>query len=140
MRRNAWFNVAKLGALPRDYLVDFYGPMPDDINRADESDRLHIQWDLQSQQPPPSPDVATLPTVLACEGDAPVAQVSTADYVLVATPPDIEDLRRRHPALARAWRLALREALTSEMSHGHVIGFTQAGEYLVRRGQTLSGI
>src|SRR4029453_7402172 len=46
IRRNAWFNLAKLGALPTEYLVDFYGPIGDLLNGSDESDRLYLTWRL----------------------------------------------------------------------------------------------
>jgi predicted GNAT superfamily acetyltransferase len=133
VRRNAWFNIAKLGALPHDYLVDFYGPMPDDINRSDESDRLHMEWVLEERRAQPEVDVTTMPKILACVGETPVSLASDAEHVLVATPPDIEELRRQRPDLAHKWRLALRDSLSTEMDHGRVIGFTQTGEYVIRR-------
>ncbi|MFG6192143.1 GNAT family N-acetyltransferase [Nonomuraea sp. JJY05] len=46
MRRNAHFNLAKLGARPREYLPCFYGVMDDAINQGDESDRLLTAWPL----------------------------------------------------------------------------------------------
>ncbi|HEX8869564.1 MAG TPA: GNAT family N-acetyltransferase, partial [Lentzea sp.] len=39
IRRNAHFNLAKLGATATEYLADFYGHMHDDINGGGESDR-----------------------------------------------------------------------------------------------------
>src|SRR5215510_4357418 len=48
VRRNAYFNLAKLGAIPHDYLVDFYGDMDDGINIGQGSDRLLVGWDLGS--------------------------------------------------------------------------------------------
>src|SRR6266480_1210827 len=39
LRRNAWFNVARLGAVGTDYLVDFYGEITDGVNDP-ETDRL----------------------------------------------------------------------------------------------------
>ena len=44
VRRNAWFNISVLGAAIDEYLVDFYGPMNDAINRNDPSDRLLAAW------------------------------------------------------------------------------------------------
>src|SRR5215213_7578305 len=44
--RNAWFNLAKLGARPTAYLEDFYGPMTDAINAGMASDRLLLAWAL----------------------------------------------------------------------------------------------
>src|SRR5215216_6823231 len=64
--RNAWFNLARLGALPTAYLEDFYGPMTDAINAGMASDRLLLTWELdapavaaacagQPRQPAPQP-------------------------------------------------------------------------------------
>jgi predicted GNAT superfamily acetyltransferase len=134
VRRNAWFNLAKLGASPREYLVDFYGSMPDDINRADESDRLYVEWDLAAE--PSEVDTTAAAHVVADVDGTPVTEPVEASLVLVATPQDIEDLRRHDPDRARLWRHAVREALTAEMTRGQVVGFTRAGEYVVRRRAT----
>jgi hypothetical protein len=48
VRRNAYFNLHKLGAVPSAYLPDFYGPLPDGINAGDKSDRLYLRWSLAS--------------------------------------------------------------------------------------------
>ena len=48
VRRNAFFNVQKLGATASEYLVRFYGTMSDSINAGDETDRLLISWDVTS--------------------------------------------------------------------------------------------
>ncbi|WP_240973373.1 hypothetical protein [Nonomuraea composti] len=40
VRRNASFNLVKLGARPEAYLTEFYGAMADAINEGDASDRL----------------------------------------------------------------------------------------------------
>ena len=53
VRRNARFNLAKLGARPEEYLRSFYGVMVDAINEGDESDRLLAVWRLT--EPPPEP-------------------------------------------------------------------------------------
>ena len=49
----------------------------------------------------------------------------------VATPADVETLRRTDPALAHAWRIAVREALEPRLQVGSVSGFTRGGSYLV---------
>ena len=48
VRRNAYFNLNKLGAEARSYLVNFYGEMADGINAGEESDRILIEWRLDS--------------------------------------------------------------------------------------------
>lgn len=44
--RNAYFNLAKLGAVPSEYLADFYGTMHDAVNAGTETDRLLVRWEL----------------------------------------------------------------------------------------------
>ncbi|WP_084957905.1 GNAT family N-acetyltransferase [Thermoactinospora rubra] len=112
VRRNAYFNIAKLGARPREYLEDFYGPMGDAVNAGDVSDRLLVAWRLAGEEPPPA-----------------------GPTVLVPTPEDVEALRARDPAEARRWRLALRETLGGLMAEGgKVIGFTKEGQYVAIKG------
>ena len=49
IRRNAFFNLTRLGARPVEYLVDFYGEMTDAINAGQGSDRLMLHWDLATE-------------------------------------------------------------------------------------------
>ena len=48
IRRNAYFNLVKLGARPVEYLRNFYGVMDDVINSGTETDRMLVHWDLRS--------------------------------------------------------------------------------------------
>jgi predicted GNAT superfamily acetyltransferase len=48
IRRNAYFNLVKLGARPVEYLRNFYGVMTDAINNGTETDRMLAHWDLRS--------------------------------------------------------------------------------------------
>lgn len=109
--RNAYFNLVKLGAMPVEYLENFYGTMNDRVNRDDESDRLLVRWDL-------SP-TATTGLARPCER--------------VAIPDDIERLRTTDPDAAREWRLAVRDQLGGLMAQGaRVVGFDHG--YLVSKG------
>jgi predicted GNAT superfamily acetyltransferase len=130
VRRNAYFNVAKLGAPPARYLVDFYGPMADGINRGDETDRLLVEWPT-SGDPPPPPAEPPVP-VLRDDGGAPVAaDAGGARWVSVAVPDDVERLRPSDPALARRWRHAVRDVLGGALDGGaRVVGFGAAGYVL----------
>jgi predicted GNAT superfamily acetyltransferase len=50
-------------------------------------------------------------------------------------PDDIVALRRDDPALARAWRLAVRDALKTAFDAGYRIsGVTRTGWYVLDRG------
>ncbi|MFI7612377.1 GNAT family N-acetyltransferase [Nonomuraea terrae] len=142
VRRNAHFNLAKLGARPQEYLPCFYGVMEDAINRGDESDRLLTVWPLtaphvealarrEARATPVPRDAAV---ALADEGGRPVRGPADAETVLVAVPADVESLRRTDPGLAKAWRLAVREVLGGLMAEGRqVTGFAGRSWYVVRK-------
>ncbi|WP_433264576.1 GNAT family N-acetyltransferase [Actinosynnema sp. CS-041913] len=123
VRRNAYFNLAKLAARAVQYLPDFYGEMGDDINGTGASDRLLVRWDLDA------PEVAA-----ACDRRPPGA----GHGLLVPTPPDIEGLRKADPALADEWRMRLREVLGTHLAGGaEITGFTRDGDYVVTRDPRL---
>jgi predicted GNAT superfamily acetyltransferase len=143
VRRNAYFNIAKLGTEVTGFYPDFYGSMSDGINRGDETDRCLVTWRLADER-----------VVRASEGEridadadalhARGAQVVLADrdgtprrgrdrgaLRLCATPPDITALRAGDPSRARAWRRALRDAVTAAMADGlTATGFTRSGWYV----------
>lgn len=139
VRRNAWFNLAKLGATAQEYLPDFYGPMDDGINDGDASDRLLAVWPTAGAASGGPRDgesdggAGAWVPVLAEVGGRPVAtsRPPSATRLTVATPPDVEALRRSDPALARTWRRAVREALAPLLDDGRITGFTRGGSYLV---------
>lgn len=119
--RNAYFNVAKLGALPVEYLSNFYGPMNDAINGADDSDRILIRWDLLSPG-----------AIAACQGQPIPAPVLSAAGTRVAVPEDIEALRLSDPAEARAWRTRVRDGLMPLLAGGwRIVGFDRTDGYLL---------
>ncbi|WP_318152222.1 GNAT family N-acetyltransferase [Nocardioides hwasunensis] len=145
--RNAWFNLVKLGAQPSEYLANFYGPMQDDLNGTDDTDRLLVRWRLRD------PEVAA-----ACAGrlrgaDVPWSSAAGAVEVLrpdrsgrperidaegplalVRVPTDVERLRVTDPATARSWRESVREVLGEMLqAGGRVEGFDRTGCYVVRR-------
>nr|WP_232320010.1 GNAT family N-acetyltransferase [Herbidospora daliensis] len=107
VRRNAYFNLVKLGARPERYYENFYGEMADGVNAGDESDRVLAVWRLTDPRP-------------ADDG-----------VVVVALPEDIERLRRDDPAEARRWRLTVREELGGRLRDGwRVTGFRDGGYVL----------
>ena len=48
IRRNAHFNLVKLGAEVTGFLPDFYGRLDDVISGGDRSDRFQVRWSLDS--------------------------------------------------------------------------------------------
>ncbi|MFP5219292.1 MAG: GNAT family N-acetyltransferase [Actinomycetes bacterium] len=131
VRRNAWFNLTKLGAVGVEHLVDFYGPMTDGVNSGESSDRLLCRWDLTAPVRPHDGDGGV--EVLAEREGLPLARPGAAgDVRLVALPPDIEALRRADPGASAAWRLAVRDALEAGFSAGlRARGTTRTGQLVL---------
>lgn len=147
VRRNGYFNLGKLGALPVRYLRDFYGPMTDGINGSGDTDRLMVSWELASPTvrtaafgEPIRTDAkalldqgAAVALEVAADG-GPAVRSADAPVVLVSVPPDIEGLRTTDPGKADAWRAALRESLGGLMAAGgRVTGFDRAGFYVISK-------
>jgi predicted GNAT superfamily acetyltransferase len=147
VRRNAYFNLSKLGAQASRYLINFYGAMTDGINVGEESDRLLITWRLDSPQAesaaagrPAEADVEHLlekgAVAVLSVGPAgePVNDSSPVQILLCQVPDDIVAVRRTDPALARSWRLALRSVMSDAFAAGYeVSGATRSGWYVLQR-------
>ncbi|MBB5079400.1 GNAT family N-acetyltransferase [Nonomuraea endophytica] len=144
IRRNAYFNITKLAADPAEYLPNFYGPLDDDINRSDDTDRVLVRWRLESPEVEaacagrPRPAEVTAARMGVALGVSPSGGPQTgradAPTVLVGVPADIETMRENDPARAAEWREALREVLGGLLAEGaRVRGFDRAGWYIVDR-------
>jgi len=155
IRRNAYFNMVKLGARPVEYLRNFYGTMDDAINGGTETDRMLVHWDLRSDLAAAAcagqgqaasfgaeRESGAAVALSADRGGAPLDGLALdgpalggAKTVLVAVPADIEAMRLSDPALAGAWRTALRVALSPLLdAGGRVTGFDKNGWYVVSLG------
>jgi predicted GNAT superfamily acetyltransferase len=145
--RNCYLNLTRLGAEAARYLPHFYGDLADAINAGDESDRILAVWRLAGGRATAAAGgarldeaalagAAPIETALAVgPGDRPLAAAPQgAATVLCQVPADIEAIRRRDPALALAWRRALREALVGALASGYrVEAFLRSGHYVLRR-------
>jgi predicted GNAT superfamily acetyltransferase len=149
LRRNAWFNIARLGAVGTEYLVDFYGEVTDGVNDP-ETDRLAVTWNLRAPLPastararvPGAPGPARdrePPAILVCgPGDEPVAETvpGASTRLRCWVPGEIIAIRRTDPGLARRWRLAVREALGGAMAEGYQVrGVMDPGWYVLEKAQ-----
>jgi predicted GNAT superfamily acetyltransferase len=149
LRRNARFNMARLGAVGTEYLVDFYGEITDGVNDP-ETDRLAVTWNLLAPLPaftarsglPGSPGPAgedELPAILAAgPGGEPVAGTmpGTGARRRCWIPADILTLRRTDPGLARRWRVAVRTALGGAVAEGYqVTAVSDPGWYVLEKAQ-----
>lgn len=150
VRRNAYFNLVKLGARPVEYLVDFYGDIDDAINAGQGTDRILLRWDLTSRAVTAASQGGrraagadrlrhAVPVLLESESGQPrpIPDDGDARAVLVGVPADIESMRGRDHALARAWRMAVRTVLGDLMNSGATVtGFAAPGWYVVERDKS----
>jgi len=149
VRRNAYFNLTKLGASITAYYENFYGEMTDSINAGDESDRVLVEWNLsspsvadRSERHGDEPDIDALraggaAVVLSAvdDGSPSPGSAAGADVLLVQVPGDIVRLRERAPSSARAWRHALRGVLGPTLAGGYAAsGMSRSGWYVLEKG------
>jgi predicted GNAT superfamily acetyltransferase len=140
--KNAHLNLARLGAQPVDYLLDYYGSGEDSALSAGlGTDRFLVEWRLDEPPPEepedPGPEARGAPVVNESpEGgtDAPVVRIEV--------PGDIQAVRRESASDARAWRASTRRAFQDTLARGYrVTGFYRAGAedggrsfYVLRKG------
>lgn len=138
VRRNARFNLVKLGAVGAEYLVDLYGPMNDGVNDGDESDRLTAAWDLRAGTTPTAEQEtadeaarARATEVRRAPDGGPLA-VREDRRLWCRIPEDIVALRAADPALGLRWRHAVREVFTDAYAEGlHATSMSRDGWYLL---------
>ncbi len=152
---NASFNLHKLGATAARYYVDYYGHMPDAINRGLASDRLEVDWWLRD----PRVDGATASPRSWPETRAVLTGTMRGDLVVPGRPVlDLGDpvlrlevpaafgtLKDQDPDAAQAWRLTSRQAFQHYFSRGYrAVDFTVSrssatGAYILERHAGAAG-
>lgn len=146
VRRNAVFNLVKLGARPLAWLDDAYGPMRDRRNAGLPTDRFLAGWDLTEARVSRAatgtfaePRLEGLRRagaveVLRDEGGEPVRLDADGPRLLAQVPEDIEAIRAERPELARRWADAVRDTVGVAMRGDHrVTGVTRDGWYVLVR-------
>jgi len=118
VRRNAWFNMVKLGASVTDYFQNFYGELDDGINAGEQSDRVLVRWEVLATAGPQSSEVIT-----EREGD-----------IVITTPSDIELIRKTSKAEAQTLRARQRAAFEEAISDGYAVrGLNAEYSYVLSR-------
>lgn len=148
VRRNAVFNLVKLGARPIAWLDDAYGPMPDRRNAGLPTDRFVASWDLtEARVVRAAGGVFAEPRleglrragaveILRDEDGEPVTVDADAPRLLAQVPADIEAIRADDPDRARRWVDAARATLGRAMRADHrVTGVTRDGWYVLGRDE-----
>jgi predicted GNAT superfamily acetyltransferase len=153
LRRNARFNITRLGAVVIEYLVNFYGEIADGVNDP-ETDRLAVTWDLGKPLPGSVRSSGPAHGPASSGHDQPPAILMPGDHgepVLVPgpaaagrygqlrcwIPEDILSVRSANPDLAGRWRIAVREALGRALNDGyHITGLMEPGWYVLENSRT----
>lgn len=136
--RNAHFNLVKLGAAVRRYVVDMYGARTDQLNAGAATDRLIAEWDVNREPgraalASPAEVFETTPALIETQAIAeglaePVGArlPSGAARVWLEVPSDVAGLRRHHPSLAGRWAKAVRSAFVDALAAGYeAVGFVR---------------
>ena len=116
VRRNAHFNLVKLGARVLGYYQNFYGELDDGINAGEQSDRVLVRWDVAG--------------VAAPQANTFIEPSQTA--VVIETPADIEQLRKTDRVQSDGWRARQRAAFESAELNGlRVVGLSNDFSYVL---------
>lgn len=154
---NAHLNFAKLGVVSQTYLPDFYGAMPEALNAGLPSDRLLVEWRLDTPHV-----LGRLATAESSTAFGPLVSAESLDtpYLLrmaddgspltppsprgkpgalwagrglgrlrIEIPASIQALKATDPTRALAWRLATRAAFTDALARGYLIADYRAPRF-----------
>lgn len=130
--RNAYLNIAKLGAVCSDYIENCYGDMDDELNRGMPSDRFNVEWLIDSPhleerhrrftniEAKVALRTGSAGTAVSTAASG-VEPFSIADFLLLPIPSNFQTLKKTDPALALDWRLKTREALQAAFADGWAV-------------------
>jgi predicted GNAT superfamily acetyltransferase len=119
--KNAFFNIERLGAVVRRYVLNQYGTTSSHLHGGLPTDRCVAEWYIGSPR-----------VELTLEGRVPPRHEVTAR---ISVPVDIAEIRKTDPRRARDIQLSVSEQFMMQFEKGlAVIGFErspQAGTYLL---------
>ena len=124
VRRNAHFNLVKLGATVIGYHQNFYGELDDGINAGEQSDRVLVRWEVAGF-------------------DAPLGNSfidPAPNSIVIETPADIELLRKTDRVQSDQWRVRQRAEFESAQLAGLcVVGITNDFSYVLNERVEIKG-
>lgn len=141
LSRNAYLNIAKLGAVCTTYRRAEYGEMRDGINAGLPSDRFQVDWWINTRRVETRVGKRSRPTLkmnhVVRAGLRPFYSVHTStddlphppehvppfeDRLLLAEiPSNFQDLKSRDFALARDWRFFTRELFETAFKANYIV-------------------
>ncbi|MGZ4165019.1 MAG: GNAT family N-acetyltransferase [Tumebacillaceae bacterium] len=134
--RNAFLNIAKLGAICSDYIENCYGDMNDELNRGLPTDRFNVEWLIQSshleQRFAQFADVRvdrgrSLLGWEAREDGFPQATErvvdweTDAEFYFVPMPVAFQKMKKTERELAINWRMRTRQVLSDAFASGWAV-------------------
>ena len=131
--RNAYINLHRLGCIARLYDRDHYGAMEDELNVGLPSDRLEAEWWLRGTMPHHLADPRMMLRIGA--NGEPVREqldLSARTSVLIAVPPDFQEVKRASLELALRWRMESRTVFEAALAAGLIaVDFRRDGTYVM---------
>lgn len=134
--RNAYFNIVKLGCVVRSYWVNLYGTSGSAFNRGMETDRFAPDWWVRSRRVEMRLRNADRSTTLELPDDVlNETRVNRHGFrettrlhlsrpprrCAVEIPSNIDALKKKDLALARAWRTTTRKIFTTVLGKGWAV-------------------
>lgn len=120
MAKNAHFNINRLGARVIEYVADMYGVTTSPLHMGLPTDRLVVAIDTVPEASPRKP-----------------AGAGATDELLIEMPPDVTEVTRQSLALARSWRLGVRDQFQRALAEGYTVSAVRrdgdATFYVLRR-------
>lgn len=135
-RRNAAFNIHRLGATACTFARDIYGELPDALNAGWPSDRLTVDWRLTSPdivreagtpRPAAEWDASSMNVPLTQANEEGLPKPPDGDLALdgrslaLPLPADMDVIRNQNRDLALTWRMYMRHALEDAFAAGYTI-------------------
>lgn len=134
--RNAYLNIAKLGAICRTFLPNLYGEIRDDLNTRLPSDRFEVEWWIRSPRVEARLSGDDAADALSAAAEGPINEVEVNDAglpalkswqpargrrILVEIPADFQALKSADFELARSWRMETRAIFEDCFAAGYVV-------------------
>lgn len=143
---NAYLNFCRLGVVSRTYKKDYYGSMSEEINKGLPTDRLLVEWHLESVRVPSACEESQLavgtcsPAQTSCdiESRSFSSNCDTSNksaLLLIEIPADIQRIKAENPDAALDWRLTTRESFLAAFAKGYVAtGYRPPDESSIAKG------
>ena len=135
--KNAYFNFNKLGVICREYMINLYGEIRDELNRGLPSDRFYVEWyidtprvssRIKGEKPPTLEKLPrNIPTVNSVEKTNGLLRTTQIEkdlqdeFLLVEVPRNYIEMKKASPSLVLEWRLNLREIFTEYLSRKYTV-------------------